>query len=363
MVHIIHSQIAEVYGIEESIILQNIFYWVSKNKANQKNFHDGHYWTYNSSQGLTELFPFMAPYPKGEDGLPDTSKPRTNQRIKRVIKNLIEAGLIKSGNYNKTGYDRTAWYTLTEQGENLFNSINCTIHGSKMNNGKFENDPPIPKEYTEEYKEEKIKLHSHKFSEENIQGESENDLSSSETLQEETRKEPAKKSNNYKLTDEEVKLLEPFHKGLIEEIDKLAKVKYTKSIKPICRVYDHLNKNINTLRNVYVYFRTYRDHEHKYAVVVHSLESFADKIDKLIYEAKRRTRQLEAKNQSAIYHIDHNRKIVVFNSFKNIPQKDIETLKILVDEKKYNPIIMKPLVGEYNPTFFKAEPPKRNPLA
>jgi hypothetical protein len=212
-------------------------------------------------------------------------------------------------------------------------------------------------------KEEKIKLHSHKFSEENIQGESENDLSSSETLQEETRKEPAKKSNNYKLTDEEVKLLEPFHKGLIEEIDKLAKVKYTKSIKPICRVYDHLNKNINTLRNVYVYFRTYRDHEHKYAVVVHSLESFADKIDKLIYEAKRRTRQLEAKNQSAIYHIDHNRKIVVFNSFKNIPQKDIETLKILVDEKKYNPIIMKPLVGEYNPTFFKAEPPKRNPLA
>ena len=79
--------------------------------------------------------------------------------------------------------------------------------------------------------------------------------------------------------------------------------------------------------------------------------------------AKRRTRELEAKNQSAIYHIDHNRKIVVFNSFKNIPQKDIETLKILVDEKKYNPIIMKPLVGEYNPTFFKAEPPKRNPLA
>lgn len=333
--------------------LMERIYFLSHNKA---NIHNG--WCWASRQTLADDIGY------------------TKRGIIKAIDRLAELGLIEK-NDRKWVAPTILYHKIAHEkiGELRPQSVN-SVHQSNSVNGELSTPVSVnsvhqsgelssPKyiDINKERKEEKIKLHSQKFSEENIQGESENDLSPSETLQEETRKEPAKKSNHYKLTEEEVKLLEPFHKGLIEEIDKLAKVKYTKSIKPICRVYDHLNKNINTLRNVYVYFRTYRDHEHKYAVVVHSLESFADKIDKLIFEAKRRTRELEAKNQSAIYHIDHNRKIVVFNSFKNIPQKDIETLKILVDEKKYNPIIMKPLVGEYNPTFFKAEPPKRNPLA
>lgn len=333
--------------------LMERIYFLSHNKA---NIHNG--WCWASRQTLADDIGY------------------TKRGIIKAIDRLAELGLIEK-NDRKWVAPTILYHKIAHEkiGELRPQSVN-QVHQSNSVNGELSTPVSVnsvhqsgelssPKyiDINKDIKEEKIKLHSQKFSEENIQGESENDFSSSETLQEETRKEPAKKSNNYKLTDDEITLLEPYHKGLIEEIDKLAKVKYNKSIKPICRVYDHLNKNITTLRNVYVYFRTYRDHEHKYAVVVHSLESFADKIEKLIFEAKRQTRELEAKNKSAIYHIDHDRKIVVFNSFKNIPQKDIETLKILVDERNYKSIIMKPLVGEYNPTFFKTEPPKRNPLA
>jgi hypothetical protein len=310
MIHIVHSEIAEMYGIEESIILQNIYYWVNKNRANKKNFHDGHYWTYNSSQGLTELFPYMAPHPKGEDGTPDTLKPRTNQRIKRFIKNLTDAGLIKSGNYNKTGYDKTSWYTLTEQGESLFKSINCTVDGLKMNHGKVKNEPPIPKEETKEEPED-IKLHSPKFSKENIQGESDNLFSSIEATQEGPVIEPKKKANPFKLSDDEMKLVKSYHKGFIEEIDKVAQVEYSKDIRHLCRTFKLLKRNRELFCDIYIYFRTYRDPFETYTTEIRSLSSLAEKIDKLQAEMVRETKRVIKEKGSVVLYMDNIKKIAV----------------------------------------------------
>ena len=60
MIHNFDTNIAEKYGINAAIILQNMYYWIEKNRANEKHFHDGYYWTYNSLKAFEELFPYMS---------------------------------------------------------------------------------------------------------------------------------------------------------------------------------------------------------------------------------------------------------------------------------------------------------------
>ena len=47
------------YGVEIAILLYNLKFWIKKNKANGKNFVEGHYWTYNSYSSFVKLFPFF----------------------------------------------------------------------------------------------------------------------------------------------------------------------------------------------------------------------------------------------------------------------------------------------------------------
>lgn len=58
MIHNFDSDIAKEYGILEAILLNHIYYWIEKNRANEQNFFDGKYWTYNSTKAFAELFPY-----------------------------------------------------------------------------------------------------------------------------------------------------------------------------------------------------------------------------------------------------------------------------------------------------------------
>lgn len=40
--------LANALGLHEAIVLQQIHYWVKINEKAQRNFIDGHYWTYNT---------------------------------------------------------------------------------------------------------------------------------------------------------------------------------------------------------------------------------------------------------------------------------------------------------------------------
>lgn len=97
MHYIFDTDIAVAYGVDEAIMLQNIIYWINKNAANGKAFHDGRYWTYCSAEGFVKLFPFW-------------SAPQ----IRRILKSLEDQGAIVSGSYNDNKYDRTKWYALSD---------------------------------------------------------------------------------------------------------------------------------------------------------------------------------------------------------------------------------------------------------
>lgn len=119
MIQCFDSGIAKEYGLNIAIVLQNIFYWTEHNRANNANFHDGYYWTFNSFSAFQELFPYMS-----------------MRTIKSAIAEMKEKGLIITGNYNKSSYDRTNWYALTERAYALCK--NCTIDITKSANGECE---------------------------------------------------------------------------------------------------------------------------------------------------------------------------------------------------------------------------------
>lgn len=125
MEHSFNIELAKEYGILEAILLKNLWFWIEKNRANEKNFYDGTYWTYNSTRAFNELFPYAS-----------------ESSIKRALKSLQEKGIIKTGNYNKSSYDRTLWYAFTDLGESIVSNRQMEIN--KSSNGNEQNGLTIP---------------------------------------------------------------------------------------------------------------------------------------------------------------------------------------------------------------------------
>lgn len=125
MEHHFNVEIAKEYGILEAVILNNFQHWIEKNRANGTNYHDGFYWTYNSARAFSELFPYAS-----------------QKQIRKALQHLISEGIVQTGNYNKTPYDRTLWYSLTEKGNSIFQTVN--IHLPKRENGNELEGQPIP---------------------------------------------------------------------------------------------------------------------------------------------------------------------------------------------------------------------------
>lgn len=97
MHHYFNTEIAKEVGVNAAVILENIAHWVLKNKANDKNFYDGHYWTYNSRTAMTALFPYLS-----------------EKQVRYALDALRKADMVLTGNYNKSSYDRTLWYTVSD---------------------------------------------------------------------------------------------------------------------------------------------------------------------------------------------------------------------------------------------------------
>ena len=110
------TDIAALYGVDEAIVIANLQFWIRKNEANGKHFHEGRFWTYNSIEAFTKLFPFW-----------------TARQVRRVLKSLEEKGVIVTGNFNTSAYDRTTWYAF---GDSFLQ--NGQKHFTETSNGKAE---------------------------------------------------------------------------------------------------------------------------------------------------------------------------------------------------------------------------------
>lgn len=125
MTHHFKVALAKEFGIEAAILIDEFRFQISRNKANEKNFYDGRYWTYNSQKAYAEIFPYLSV-----------------GQIKRIISSLVDKGIMLKGNYNTNQYDRTNWYAFSDQGLSIVQ--NCYIDELKMTNGRVETSSPIP---------------------------------------------------------------------------------------------------------------------------------------------------------------------------------------------------------------------------
>jgi len=125
MKHFFEVGIAKEYGVNAAVLLENIAYWTAQNEANETNFYDGLYWTFNSRRAFRELFPYMS-----------------EKQIYNALQKLIDAGLVVTGNYNRLAYDRTLWYALSQKGKSIvhFDTMDCT----ERDNGNSQKGQPIP---------------------------------------------------------------------------------------------------------------------------------------------------------------------------------------------------------------------------
>lgn len=133
MIFSFDEEVAKEVGVNAAIIMDKFTWWIRQNEANERNFYDGRYWTYNSTKALTSMFPFF-----------------NAKQIGRILKKLINDGYLMTGNYNKIAFDRTLWYALTDKGERLMKDKE--MHFPKVENEKSqkwemrnpENGKPIP---------------------------------------------------------------------------------------------------------------------------------------------------------------------------------------------------------------------------
>ena len=140
--------IATDYSVEVAIFVQYVAQWAYKNLANEKHIHDGFVWTFNTHKAFQKYFPYWS-----------------SDQIKRVIKKAIDDGLVQKANYNKTKYDRTCWYALTEKGRRFYPELatpeidigRSTSDETKSPNGRDEIASPIPTTNTTSKKDINIK--------------------------------------------------------------------------------------------------------------------------------------------------------------------------------------------------------------
>lgn len=125
MDHSFNVEVAKKVGISSATILNSLYWWIEKNRVEERNFYDGYYWTYMSRKGYCRYFPYL-----------------TERQIEYSLRKLIDEGLLVTGNYNKSAYDRTLWYRITDTGYAILQ--NCEMDYGKLLNENTEIVKPIP---------------------------------------------------------------------------------------------------------------------------------------------------------------------------------------------------------------------------
>ncbi len=114
-----HTEIARITGCaDEAAFVHRIFFLVMNNEANERNFHSGKYWTYDSMQALSKVFYFWTP-----------------KQLRRIAGNCEKLGLIETGKFAENPLDRRVWYTVTDL-------VKCIYRDGKMHSPKWANAEP-----------------------------------------------------------------------------------------------------------------------------------------------------------------------------------------------------------------------------
>lgn len=106
---ILDVNLAVILGVSESIIVQQMIYWLEKSN----HIIDGRPWIFNSYVNWQKQLPFFC-----------------ESTIRRLIKKLEDMGIILSGNFNKSKMDKTKWYSINYD---ALNKLQENFNNEQMN--------------------------------------------------------------------------------------------------------------------------------------------------------------------------------------------------------------------------------------
>lgn len=113
-IHSYNVAVAEEVGINAAVIFNNICFWVEQNYANERNFINEKYWTYNTVSAFHTMFPEMTP-----------------NQISYALQKLEQAKYIESAFLSSDTRDRTKWYTVCDF-DKWIDTSKCNSENSKM---------------------------------------------------------------------------------------------------------------------------------------------------------------------------------------------------------------------------------------
>lgn len=85
------------HGVDEAILLHNIRYWLDYARSQNQMEQDGYFWMFMTASKMQTIMPFWSA-----------------NKIQKMLKKLVQKGVLITGEYNKSSWDRTKWYTMPE---------------------------------------------------------------------------------------------------------------------------------------------------------------------------------------------------------------------------------------------------------
>lgn len=116
-----HSTLALAIGVNEAILLQKINLWLNCKPHNA----DGRSWIYNTYKSWSEQLPFWS-----------------ESTIKRIIKNLFDMEILIKGNFNKSKFDKTVWYSID------YDKLDAIVAQKARNSRLGQIDPIVVSKWT-----------------------------------------------------------------------------------------------------------------------------------------------------------------------------------------------------------------------
>lgn len=121
-IHSYNVSVAVDVGINAAIIFHNICFWVEQNFANERNFINNDYWTYNTVNAFKTMFPEM-----------------TYEQIRNALRKLEEKKYIKSAFLSEDVMDRTKYYAVVDF-EKWISNNKCKCENSHMDSEQSQMD-------------------------------------------------------------------------------------------------------------------------------------------------------------------------------------------------------------------------------
>ena len=96
MEHSFDVEEAVAFGVHEAVIIRHFRFWITKNRADKRHFHDGRTW-----ETLARCsFPYL-----------------TEHQLRRIMHKLTsgEDSVMVKGYHNQDSFDRTLWYAFRNE--------------------------------------------------------------------------------------------------------------------------------------------------------------------------------------------------------------------------------------------------------